>query len=404
MTIQPKKVLISGAGIVGLLTAQALKKRGIEYVIFDRDVDVNFREGAGWAITLYWALDTFMSLLPPEIAEDVYDAQVRQDFHRHDTGKFKVIDASNGESILSIPPSNSRLRVRREQIRRILLKGIDVQWNCKLTEISETSDSITVKCSSGREFKGDVLLGCDGSNSATRKIICGENGVLNQLPFRFCGAKVKMTGKEIEGISSRFDPLLFMGNIPSNETFFWFSMLAAPDYTKQEDLYYAQVNLSWKVDDKEEPFDTNEDKAAAMLKRANGLHPDLYALVIRTIQDPRQLVEVKLADWPQVQWDTMNHKVLLLGDAAHAMTMYRGEAANQGITDVAELMQQLDLYQADKIPWSELVANYCYRVKNRTSEAVLRSRKACIDAHDRTKMRADSDSPLLWMRRKFVDM
>lgn len=401
MTVDSKKFLISGAGIVGLLTAQALKARGIDFIIFDRDSDVHFRESAGWAITLHWALNNFLSLLPPEIVQEVYEAQVRKDFHNHDTGNFKYINATTGNTILAIPPSK-RLRVRREQIRRALLKGIDVKWNCKLTEITETNDGVIVKCDSGQTFEGDVLLGCEGSNSATRKIICGEEGKLNYLPIRFCGAKVRMSGDETNDIAARFDPLLFQGTVPTNETFFWFSMLATPEYTGEDDLYYAQVNLSWKVGDEAVPFSTPEEKAAELLKHASGLHPDLHALVKRAAKDPLKLVEIKLADWPQVQWDTTGNKILLLGDAAHAMTMYRGEAANHGITDVADLIKEIDQYLEGKITWMDVVSNYCSAVKTRAGEAVLLSRQACIDAHDMSKIKVDSDSPLLSMRKKTV--
>lgn len=399
MTVKPKKILISGAGIVGLLTAQAFKTRGIDYVVIDRDSDVNFRESAGWAITLHWALENFLNLLPPEIVLEIYNSQVRKDFHEHDTGNFRYINATTGSTILAIPPSK-RLRVRREQIRRALLKGIDVQWDCKLSEITETSDGIIIKCASGRTFEGDVLLGCDGSNSATRRIICGEEGKLNYLPIRFCGAKVKMTGEETDDIAARFDPLLFQGTVPKNETFFWFSMLATPEYSREEDVFYAQVNLSWKVEDDEEPFATPEEKAAALLRHAKGLHPDLHELVQRAAEDSLQLVEIKLADWPQVQWDTRDNKILLLGDAAHAMTMYRGEAANHGITDVSDLIKDIDLYLAGIVTWEEVVSNYCSTVKARAGEAVLLSRQACLDAHDMSKIKVDSDSPLLSMRKK----
>lgn len=399
MTVQPKKILISGAGIVGLLAAQAFKARGIDYIIFDRDSDVHFRESAGWAITLHWALDNFLSLLPSDIVQDIYDAQVRKDFHDHDTGSFKYINATTGDTILAIPPSK-RLRVRREQIRRALLKGIDVQWNCKLTEITETLNGVIVTCESSQTFEGDVLLGCEGSNSATRKIISGKEGKLNYLPIRFCGAKVKMTGAETDDIAKRFDPLLFQGTVPTNETFFWFSMLATPEYTKEDDSYYAQVNLSWKIGDEEEPFYTSEEKAAALLKHAKGLHSDLYALVQRATENPLKLVEIKLADWLKVQWDTKGNKILLLGDAAHAMTMYRGEAANHGITDVSDLFKEVDQYFEGKITWNNAVSNYCAVVKARAGEAVLLSRQACVDAHDMSKIKVDSDSPLLSMRKK----
>jgi len=45
-------VLIVGAGLGGLTLAQTLRKKGISYEIFERDVDNNGRF-QGWAIALH---------------------------------------------------------------------------------------------------------------------------------------------------------------------------------------------------------------------------------------------------------------------------------------------------------------------------------------------------------------
>jgi 2-polyprenyl-6-methoxyphenol hydroxylase-like FAD-dependent oxidoreductase len=389
-----KKFLISGAGLVGLLIAQAFKQRHIDFIIFDRDESVHFREHAGWAITLHWALENFKSLLPPELVKEIYAAQVLPNFHEKDTGKFIYINAATGKPVVSIPPSK-RLRVRREQIRRMLLSGIDVEWGCKLSDIS-TGDEVQVTCENGKVFKGDVLIGCDGANSTTRRVICPGTGELYQLPVRFCGAKVKMTKEETEAIASSFDPLLFQGTVPDTNTFFWFSVLSTPEYAGD---YYAQVNLSWNVPDEEEPFGTAQEKANAMQKHAEGLNPQLKALVDRAVLDPRTLLEIKLADWPAVEWDSHHGSILLAGDAAHAMTMYRGEAGNHGITDAYELILKVDRYLAGEKLWELAATEYCGNVKARAAPAVLLSREACLDAHDFSKIRPDTDSPLLSMRK-----
>lgn len=391
-----KKFLISGAGLVGLLTAQALKAQNIDYIIFDRDENVQFRENSGWAITLHWALEAFKNLLPPELVDDIYAAQVLPDFHEKDTGNFKYINASTGESVVSIPPSK-RLRVRREQIRRMLLTGIDVQWNCRLSDIRFDNEGVQVVCENGTVLSGDILLGCDGANSLTRRVINPDDGLVYQLPIRFCGARVPMTKQETDAIASTFDPLLFQGTVPQNNTFFWFSMLSTPEYTGQDDLYYAQVNLSWNVVDSE-PFTTKLDKAQAMKAHAEGLNPSLKWLVDRAVEEPENILEIRLCDWPQAKWNH-NQKVLLAGDAAHAMTMYRGEAGNHGICDVKDLMEQIDAFVAGTKTWAEAAAAYCSTVEARAGPAVLLSRQACIDAHDFTKIRPDTDSPLLSMRK-----
>lgn len=399
MTEKEKKlrVVISGAGIVGLLTAQALKAREIEFEIIDRDRDAHFREDAGWAITLHWALNSFKQLLPEDLINEVYAAQVRPNFHKSDTGTFKYINATTGETVVSIPPA-SRLRVRREQIRRILLTDIDVNWNCKLETIEKNENLVKVTCTNGRLFQGDLLLGCEGSNSMTRRIICPEDGELNYLPIRFCGAKIRLSKNELDDISKNFDPLLFQGTVPCNESFFWFSILSTPEYTKKEGIYYAQVNLSWKYS-KGEPFESAKDKASAMLKHSEGLHKNLSWMVHRAVECPDGLMEIKLCDWPEVEWDTLDNSVLLLGDSAHAMTMYRGEAANHGITDVLTLILHIDSYLRGEKHWNSVVSEYCTEVKKRAAPAVLLSRQAALDAHDFSKIRKDSQSPLLAIRK-----
>lgn len=391
-----KKIIISGAGLAGLLLAQVLKQRGIDFVILDRDINVQFRENAGWAITLHWALGNFLSLLPKHLADQIYDAQVLPKFNEKDTGKFIYINAGTGEPVVSIPPSK-RLRVRREQIRRILLQGIDVQWDCKVEKIDRSNNEVSVICANGRKFTGDVLVGCEGANSITRRLICPENGQLYQLPVRFCGAKVRMTKEETELIAKAFDPLLFQGTVPGSNTFFWFSMLSTPEYTKDPDVYYAQVNLSWNTP-QGESFATKQDMANAMLSHCEGLSPKLKWLVERAVEDPESLMEIKLCDWPVAEWPYQD-QILLAGDAAHAMTMYRGEAGNHGITDIFDLTKEIDSFLLGAKTWEKAAKDYCDSVKSRASPAVLLSRQACLDAHDFSKIRPDTDLPLLSMRK-----
>lgn len=52
-TLQRPHVLILGAGLGGLALAQALRKLGITFEIFERDESPHARF-QGWAIALHW--------------------------------------------------------------------------------------------------------------------------------------------------------------------------------------------------------------------------------------------------------------------------------------------------------------------------------------------------------------
>ncbi|GMG55736.1 unnamed protein product [Ambrosiozyma monospora] len=132
-------VLISGAGLIGLTIAHMLDKLSIPYSIYDRDENENFR-GQGWGITLHWALEDFLSLLPVELHKDIYESEVLENFHLKDTGNFIFINAGTGETVVRIPPTK-RLRVRREGIRKTLLKQVDVHWGCEAEDVEINQDA-----------------------------------------------------------------------------------------------------------------------------------------------------------------------------------------------------------------------------------------------------------------------
>ena len=75
MTSESKPIIVIGAGLVGLTVAQALKKAGFPFLIFDRDRSLDERP-AGWGITMHWALPALESCLPREVFDKLPSIQV----------------------------------------------------------------------------------------------------------------------------------------------------------------------------------------------------------------------------------------------------------------------------------------------------------------------------------------
>lgn len=119
-------VLIIGAGITGLTLAQALRKNDIPFTIFERDSGPLHR-GKGWGLTIHWALDAFLSLLPQNVIDRIPEAYVDPDAAaKGENGNFLFFDLKTGETRWKVPPAR-RLRVSRERLRRLLMDGIDVK-------------------------------------------------------------------------------------------------------------------------------------------------------------------------------------------------------------------------------------------------------------------------------------
>lgn len=122
-------ILIAGAGITGLVFAQALKKNGIAFTVFERDPHVSAR-GRGWGLTIHWSLDTFISMLPQHIVDKLPETYVDPEASkRGENGNFLFFDLRTGETRWKVPP-NKRIRVSRERLRTLLLEGLDVKVLC----------------------------------------------------------------------------------------------------------------------------------------------------------------------------------------------------------------------------------------------------------------------------------
>jgi hypothetical protein len=119
-------VLIVGAGMTGLLLAQNLKSHNISFSIYERDPNAQFR-GAGWGLAIHWAVDTFLSLLPQHLRDQIPEATVDPEaLARGERGKFPFFDLVTGERRFE-NVSEKRIRVSRMRVRRLMLEGLDVQ-------------------------------------------------------------------------------------------------------------------------------------------------------------------------------------------------------------------------------------------------------------------------------------
>ena len=109
--------------------------------------------------------------------------------------------------------------------------------------------------------------------------------------------------------------------------------------------------------------------------------------VVRSVPLDTPLQEIKLEDWlicDSGAWENLHGRATLIGDAAHAMTMYRGEAVNHGITDVHDLIECYShiLSDMERMQDSQAACDaFEKKMVGRTKTAIMASRQACLDAH-----------------------
>jgi hypothetical protein len=120
------------------------------------------------------------------------------------------------------------------------------------------------------------------------------------------------------------DPLLFQGCHLDTGTYLWFSTLDTPEVngSKGDEKYYsAQLNISWPVMDSNDGIpDSDKEKLLRMQVLAD-VFEDRLRFPVQDIPKGTEILEIKLADWPCLEWPNHEGKITLIGDAAHAMTM-----------------------------------------------------------------------------------
>ncbi|KAK7958677.1 Aromatic-ring hydroxylase-like protein [Apiospora saccharicola] len=379
-----KPVLIVGAGIVGLTIAHGLKK------IYERDEDTNVRP-QGWALTLHWVLPYLERLLDAETFARLETVQVDPEFARHDTGNFLFLNLATEKVKFKIPP-NKRHRLDRERFRGLLLEGVrdHVHWSSTVVDVRQEEAAphhgVSAIMQDGSSVSGALLIGVEGTNSRIRRFLVPDGYENYQLPARMMGVKLEMTEDQVAPLR-RLDPLLFQGAHPTTGTFMWFSILDVPDTNGTADtstpLYHVQLMFSWLLKGPEDEIpESNGDRLKQMRTKADGLSPT-FDRVIQNIPATVPVIEVKLVDWvPAPNWDNRGGSVTLAGDAAHAMTMYRGEAANHGILDAYLLVKAITSIHNGEMEQKDAINAYEAELRRRTQPAVLLSREACLGAHD----------------------
>src|SRR5687767_9446424 len=125
MSSAANPIIIVGGGITGLVLAQALTKRSIPFVIYERDPDPLYR-GKGWGITIHWALNSLLDLLPQNIIDRLPEAFVDAEATKNgENGNFLFFNLRTAEALWQVPPAK-RIRMGREKFRRVLMDGIPI--------------------------------------------------------------------------------------------------------------------------------------------------------------------------------------------------------------------------------------------------------------------------------------
>lgn len=90
-----------------------------------------------------------------------------------------------------------------------------------------------------------------------------------------------------------------------------------------DNCYTVQFTVSWAFKDPSGKDDVPRGSCARLenMKQRASHFAEPFRSAILAVPGDTPVIEIKLGDWPCLEWDNRGGRVTLAGDAAHAMTM-----------------------------------------------------------------------------------
>jgi 3-(3-hydroxy-phenyl)propionate hydroxylase len=384
MSNENDRVIIVGAGPVGLTAALALHRRGIPTTLLAAEPELVMElRGSTFHPPTLDLLDEFD--LVPRMIEVGLKAPTWQ-FRDRETGPVATFDLA-----LLAGDTNHPYRVQCEQWKlmrfleeKLRKEGVELRFGHEVTAVRQEDDGVTVTAttSSGPvEIKGRYVMAADGARSAVRRSLGVEfEGFTYAELFLIASTDFPFenTLTDIAYVNYIADPLewLVLLRVPG----LWRVLVPAPENSDRDKLL-------------------SDDNLQAMLQRVVP-RSEPYKIAHRSIYHVHQRVAKSFR----------HGRVLLAGDAAHVNNPLGGMGMNGGIQDAFNLADKLkaiwagaddrllDRYDRQRRTVAvEAVQQQTHRNQQIISERDPETRKKSLDAM--RKVAADKTSAREYMLR-----
>lgn len=332
-------IAIIGAGIGGIALAVACLHRGIPFTLYERDENFEARS-QGYGLTIQQAGKAIEALGIQTLSGALVSTR-----HVVHTTEGKIIGEWGMRKWLQQNTSTHSKRtnkhIARQALRSALLKQLGgnelVQWNHQLTNINhlDTNTSELV-FKVGKEIKtatANIVVGADGIRSVVRKLTIGEA----VTPLRYLGCMVVL------GIC----PLAALHHINSDLLDSATVFQTANGNDRIYVMPFDANSVMWQLS-----FPMNEAEAIALSNKGSEF---LKQEAVKRTQWHTPIPQIVAATqsnlitgYPVYDRELLTNTLLekcgnatLIGDAAHPMSPFKGQGANQALLDALALARAI---------------------------------------------------------------
>ena len=313
-----KKVLVVGAGIAGCSVAIALKDRGIDVTLVEKQDQWRFQSSG---IFVYGnGLESLSAVgVLPEIIEAGFAIEGGKNLYFDHEGT-SIAETQYPSPRQGVPAilGIKRAEMHRVLANRLIRQGVEIRLSTVLRGIENTDGhgAVCVTFSDGSRETFDLVIGADGIRSQVRTLIFGS------IEPRYSGFGVwrsvherprNLTKKIMQmGVGKR------LGLLPiSDDKLYMFGTVREPDSPWYEKARWASVMRS--------KFEEFSGPARHFLDELSEQSEILYTAV----------EEIALP----LPWH--RGRTIVIGDAAHASTPFMGQGGAMAVMDAVLLAERL---------------------------------------------------------------
>lgn len=397
-------VAIIGAGIAGMALAVACLHRGIPFTLYERDSHFHAR-AQGYGLTLQQASNAIKGLGLFSLKEGKHSTR----HVVHDTEGREIIEwGMRTHGNINNSPKRINVHIPRQVLRLQLLEQLGdsdtVQWGHRLISFKQrednTIDLIFEVNGVQKSAKTDLLVGADGIRSVVRNLLIGED----VTPLCYLGYVVILGICYLDALKGVESALLDLATVFQT-------------VNGNERIYvmpYSSDAVMWQLS-----FPMSEQQAKALSAQGAQALKEEACRRSQWHQPIPQIVSGTLAEhisgYPVYDRPLLTPELLekagsctLIGDAAHPMSPFKGQGANQALLDALALARHLSIACTSLSQWRErglrnsLLMEFEEEMLERSASKVKDSAEAVELLHSECVLRQGDGRKERCLRRRSV--
>lgn len=342
------RAIIIGGGIGGLSTAVALRRAGIEAVVFEQQADLRKTQVGGG---IHMWVNAMRALQQLQLADRVSELGApieRTEFatrRGRSLGSWPLAEIAREHGV-------SDVGITRGELQQVLVDAQDsaaVHEGVSCVGFTQDESGVVVRFADSREERADLLIGADGLRSTIRAQLLGEK------PPRYAGYA------QLQALAPGGEALLPAG---LERIIFGCGKRVVLHHAGGGKLFWAGALYG-----PEGSFSTPGGKKERLLEAFRGWEHPIEAAIEATPEET--IVGFDIFDRPPVErWGS--GRVTLVGDAAHPMTTNLSQGGCQALEDAVVLARclrengdvpgALRAFEASRIPRTSPLVKQSYRI------------------------------------------